>query len=436
MRRLGVLVLLVAAACAEQSTAPGACPNYCPADSIEMHDTLFTDIISRDSSFRGYVPAYQAEAMTAADLPGIIDSRAFVTTDTIFDRIAPKTGDTATVAKSFDSLRIRFVVVRRPKNTTNLWLKLYRLPAVLDTTVTFTSLDSAFSVPPVDSLNVNDLLAQIPYSDTAFKRIWGTIDTIRVDTAGHVLQVATDSTLAVYFYLDSTRAAFSVADTGRSAWGVRVSADSFASVALATTESGGNAPAVRWFYHYTIPDTVSTKPDSVVQTNKLMPDRFDSFVFNRPTTPIDSNLTIGGAPSARSIFRVRMPAFLHDTLDVVRATLILVPVNAVAGAPNDSFRIKAKPVVTDLGGKSPLSTNTQLYDSTFVHTGTTDTVRLELTNLVRAWSLDTTLVTTFFIGQVPEAASFTEARFYSTRTAAFKPTLQVTYVSRFKFGKP
>ena len=435
MRRLGVLLFLVAAACTEQSTAPGACPNYCPADSIEIHDTLFTDVIRGDSSFRGYLSAFQAEAMTAADLPGI-QSRAFVTTDTLLERIAPKTGDTATVAKSFDSLRVRFVVVRRPRNTTNLWLKLYRLPVALDTTTTFADLDSAFSVPPVDSLNVNDLLAQIPFSDTAFKRIWGTIDTVRIDTAGHVLQVAADSSLAVYFRLDSTRAAFSVADTGRSAWGVRVSADSFASVALGTVESGGNAPAVRWFYHYTIPDTASTTPDSVVQNNKLMPDRFDSFVSNQPTAPLDQNLTIGGAPSARSIFRVRMPAFLHDTLDVVRATLILVPVNAVAGAPSDSFRIKAKPVVADLGAKSPLSTNALLYDSTFVHIGTTDTVRLELTSLVRAWSLDTTLVTAFFVGQVPEAASFTEARFYSTRTAAFKPTLQVTYVSRFKFGKP
>jgi hypothetical protein len=201
-------------------------------------------------------------------------------------------------------------------------------------------------------------------------------------------------------------------------------------------ESGAQAPAVRWFYHYTIPDTVSTTADSVVQTNRLVVNRFDSFVFDPPTPPLDANLTIGGVPSSRSIFRVSMPAFLHDSLDVIRATVILVPVSAVQGSPSDSFRILAKPVITDLGAKSPLNGNAILHDSTVVHIGSTDTVHLELTNLVRAWSLDTTLVTTFFVGQVPEAASYTEVRFYSTRTAAFKPALQVTYVSHFQFGKP
>ena len=67
--------------------------------------------------------------------------------------------------------------------------------------------------------------------------------------------------------------------------------------------------------------------------------------------------------------------------------------------------------------------------------GSADTVKIELTNMVRTWSLDTTSVTSFFLSQDPEAASYTEARFYSTRAPAFKPALQVTYVKRFNFGK-
>ena len=434
MRRLGVLFLLMAAACIEQSTAPGACPNYCPADSIRMHDTLFSNIIERDSSFRGYLSAYQAEAMTAAELAGIVDSRAFFVTDTVLDRLRPKSGDTTSVPKVMDSVRVRFVIVRYPKNTTSLWLKLYRLPVTLDSTSDFASLDGFFIAAPVDSLDVNELLASPEVTDTQTVRIWG--DTIRVDNAGHVLQISktADSTLAVYFNLDTVRAPFSTTDTGRVAWGIRVTADpdSMSSISLGTIESGGNAPLVRWFYHFTNLDSVST----VVDTSQTVANRFDSFVFNPPSPAIDANLTIGGVPSARSIIRVKMPAFLHDTLDIVRATLILVPVDTVPGSPSDSFRIIAKPVVTDLGAKSPLSVNSALFDSTVVHTGSADTVRLELTNLVRAWALDTTLVTTFFLGQVPEATSFTEARFYSTRVPGFKPALQVTYVNRFAFGKP
>lgn len=434
-RRLGYLfVLVVAGACTENVTAPGDCPNFCPRDSIAIRDTIFASIISRDSSFRGYVPSYAAEAMTAADVPGVVDSRAFFTTDTMLRRLAPRSTDTTTVPISVDSSRVRFVIIRRPKNTTNLRLRLFRLPATADSTSTFASLDPFFTGTPVDSLNVNELLARPAIGDTQTVRLWG--DSIRVDTTGHVLQInRSDSSLAVFFHLDSLRAPLSDADTGRIAWGVRVAADSFASVSLGTSEAG-SGPLVRWFYHYTVPDTVSATPDSVKYADRTPPTHFDNFVFTPPTPPLDSNLAVGGVPSARALLRVAMPAFLHDSIDVVRATLVLVPVNPVRGAPSDSFRILARPVLTDLGAKSPLGTTASLFGSTFIHIGSPDTVNLELTNLVRAWSLDTTMVTAFALGQVPEAASYTEARFYSSRAPAFRPALHVTYVKRFRFGGP
>jgi hypothetical protein len=355
-------------------------------------------------------------------------------------RVAPKTGDTATVPIIVDSSRVRFVIVRRPKNTTNLRLRLYRMPVTADSTSTFASLDPAFTATPVDSLNVNGLLALPAIADTQTVRLWALQagDSIHVDTAGHVLQTNhLDSTkIAVYFNLDSLQATLSGADTGRIAWGVRVAADSFASVALGTNESGGNGPLVRWFYHYTIPDTVSTKPDSVVHTDRTVGTRFDNFVFTPPPPPLDSNLAVGGLPSARALLRVALPAFLHDSIDVVRATLILVPVSAVQGAPSDSFQVLARNVLTDLGGKSPLGTTASLYGSKVIHIGSTDTVNVELTNLVRAWSLDTTMTTAFVLGQAPEATSYTEIRFYSSRAPAFRPGLHVTYVKRFRFGTP
>jgi len=433
--RLACLFLLVVAACAEDATAPGDCPNFCPSDSIGINDTIFTTIIERDSSYRGYLPSYFAEAMTAADVPGVIDSRAFFTTDTMFTRVTPIVGDTTTVPISVDSARVRFVIVRRPKNTTNLRLRLYQIPVTADSTSDFSSLDPAFIAAPVDSLNVNDLLALPAIGDTQTVRLWG--DSIRVDADGHVLQInRLDSTLAVYFNLDTLQAPLSVADTGRIGWGVRVAADSFASVTLGTIQSGANAPLMRWFFHYTIPDTVSATPDSVVYADRAVATRFDNFVFNPPTPPLDTNLAVGGVPSARTLLRVAMPAFLHDSIDVVRATLILVPVSAVQGVPSDSFGILGRPVITDLGGKSPLGTNVSLYGRTFIHIGSADTVNIELTNLVRAWSLDTTLVTAFVLGQVPEATSYTEVRFYSSRAPAFRPGLRVTYVKRFRFGNP
>src|SRR5258706_3257506 len=196
MRRLAWLVLLVVvAACTENATSAGVCPNFCPGDSIAIRDTILASIIARDSSFRGYVPSYGAEAMTAADVPGVIDSRAFFTTDSVATRVTPKAGDTTTVPVNVDSSRVRFIFGRRTRNTTNLQLRLYRLPSPPDSTSDFASLDPDFTAPPVATLNVTDLLAQPAITDTQVVRrwdsIWGThpTDSIRMDAAGHVLHI-------------------------------------------------------------------------------------------------------------------------------------------------------------------------------------------------------------------------------------------------------
>ena len=433
MKRLALLLLL--GACTERVLAPGVCPDFCPGGTIGIKDTILTDVIQRDSAFRGYVQAWQAEAMPVADIPSVVDSRAIFLMSAMLTRVVPKAGDTTTVPITVDSARLRVIVVRRDTSSVNLRLKLYHLPITIDSTSTFAQLDPYFGAPVVDSVNVSALLARPPIGDTATLRIWG--DTIRTDSAGHTLQIVrSDSSLLVYFDLDTTQAPFVVADAGKLAYGVRAAADARASAALGTTEVFARAPLIRWFYHYTIPDTVTATPDSVVQTSGQRETSFDSFVFDPPAPPLDNNLAVGSVPSARSLMRVAMPAFLHDSIDVVRATVILVPVAPVQGAPGDSFSVIARPVLTDIGAKSPLSSATSFYGRTTIHIGSADTVRIELSDLVRAWALDTSATTTFVLGQVPEAASYTEIRFYSSRTPAFRPALHVTYIKRFPFGSP
>ena len=443
-RRPGFLVLLVAAvgggaiwACVEQVTAPGSCPNYCPTDSIVIRDTIFTAIIQRDTSFRGYVPGYGAEAMTAADVPGIVDSRAFLVLSKAPTRVQVKGGDTTTTPIISDSARFRLSIMRRDTLATNLRLRLYHVPITSDSTSTFASLDAAFNGPVVDSVNLSALLATPPSIDTVRadsldRRFYG--DTTYRDGAGHILALRDSGRiLDVYFHFDTLQAPVVEADSGQIGFGFRVAADSLASIAIGTAQSTRTAFLQR-FFHHTIPDTVSTQPDSIVAANQTQTPAFDGFVFTPPPPALDSNLAVGGVPSARALLRVAMPAFLHDSVDVVRATLVLVPVSAVQGVASDSFKIVVQHVIADLGAKSPVDQTDA--GTAVIHIGSPDTVNLEITNLVRAWSLDTTQTTAFVIGQVPEAASYTEIRFYSSRAPAFRPGLHVTYVKRFRFGAP
>jgi hypothetical protein len=416
--------------CTDQIIAPGNCPDFCPNGQIVLHDTIFTTIIERDSSFRGYTQAYQSDGATAAAIPGV-ESRPFFKLDAMITRVrgVPGSGtDTSTVPIFADSSRLRVTITRKDTSVTNLLLKFYALPLTVDTVSTFADLDPYFSGPALDSVNVSDLRSRPLISDTATVRIWG--DTIQTDSAGHVLIVRSDSAFVIFSSLDTLQAPFNPADSGRLAFGVRVAADSAVSIALGTNESVSSGPVMEWFYHYTLKDSTTAKSDSALRAPS-----FDSFVFDPPSAPLDSNLTVGGVPSARSLLRVNIPPFLHDSIDVVRATVVLVPVAPFPGVASDSFSVLVRAVLADLGAKSPLALDPS--GLAVVHTGSTDTVRIDMTNLVRGWTLvDTTVATAFFLGQLPEATSFTEIRFYSSRAPAFRPALHVTYIKRFPFGQP
>jgi hypothetical protein len=424
--RLTRLALLLAlTACTEQATAPGVCPDFCPGGQIGVVDTIFTDMIERDTAFSGYVEASGGEVMAIADVPGAVDSRAIFRMNAMPTSIVLH--DTTTSPIVVDSARLQIQILHRDTSATNLWLKLYRLPLAIDSTTTFAQVIPPFTDSIVDSVNVNALLSAPKIGDSATVHIWG--DTIQTDSAGHVLLVGADSSLILYTDLDTAQARFVAADSGKVAFGYRVSPDSANTIALGTSDNG-RGPRLTWFFNFL--DSTSTKKDSSLSRGPI----FDTFVFNPPTPAIDSNLAIGGAPAARSLLRVKIPTLLRDSADVVRATLILVPVGPVPGAPADSFTILARAVIADLGAKSPLSTNRDFFGTHVVHLNAADTLRMELTDLVRSWALDSTLASALMLGQAPEGASYTQIRFYSTRAPAFRPTLHITFVRRYAFGAP
>jgi len=413
-RRLALVgAVLLVAACVERLTAPGQCPDFCPSGRITIVDTLLTSSINRDSSFRGYVLAYESPLMLAAHVPGATDtleSRPIFRVNGVGGRFLLSATDTGAILGA-DSARLQLYIVRRDTATRNLRLQLYRLPIQIDTGTTFGSVAGPFTDSLVRTVNIDTLLTRPGMKDVV------TGDSVVVDTTNH--------RLALSLKLDTAAARYVVTDSGTVAYGVRIAGDNFASVALG---KGTTGPVLQWYLRV---DSLGT---TVARQPSILGAPFASFVFAPAPAPLDSTLAVGGVPSAHSLLRVAFPKVVRDSSQIIRATLFLVPAVAARGAPADSFVIEARTVFADFGGKSPI--DPRLGDTTIIHPGSTDTVKIEVTNLLQLWAADSTHPTTLVLRPQAEAQFLGEIRFYPSVAAAFRPMLQVTFVRRFPFGVP
>jgi len=425
MRRVALAaaltVLTAATACTEDVTAPGHCPDFCPSGSITGVDTVLQTVVQRDSAFRGFVRPHEASALLAADLRDTIDSRAIFLTLPIGDSLVVESGTGARgQIVGVDSLKLTVTITRRDTSAHNLTLVYYRLPLDLDSTKTFADLAGAWTTADsLRSLNVDDLLAQPTHSALG--------DSVYVDTLSNRVTVIAK--------LDSAMAPYVVADSGKAAFGVKVVADSRASIALGSVEAG-LGPLLTWFA-----EADSVAKDTVPRSSTVGV-RFDSFVFDllSPSvdTTLDSTLAVGGMPVARSIMRFALPRLIRDSVQISRATLVLVTARPPEGVPADSFTLSAHGVLADFSAKSPLSPDPSRVATTRVHIGIAraDTVRIEMADILRSWQIDTLAPTTLALRQVPEGTEFPEIRFEPSTNLALAPALHVTYVRRFPFGKP
>ena len=474
MRRLFLFCACCASciwACVEEPTSPAHCPDFCPGTRLAAVESLFPSAVSRDSTFSGYVTSTHAGFLPAT-AEGGIDSRP-ITQFTVF---APRTQidsvDTATGPKVIDSMKLVVRFLRPdPAVTTNLRLSFYQLPDSIDSTTTLAGLAPSFAAAPLRTVNVDSLLGLSARRDAA------TGDTVLTNGIGDTNSIATGSSarlVVLRLKFDSAHAPFNAADSGRFSLGVVVAADNHPTVFF-TSRTSGLALSASWFYRVDSagklirPDSIFYKktctggtctdthpPDSVI-TNA----NFDNFVYTAPAQPPDSNLLIGGTPSQRSLLRINFPKQIRDSSQVLRAELFLVPTATAPLTLGDSVLVVANRVGVDFGLKSPLVIDAppdSIQGSSAPFSGNpADTVRIELTHLFRLWQFDTTQTTTLFLRLMSlrrfrsdsaaredttgryssfEGSTFTTLRFYSSRTAAFRPLLKLTYVPRIKLGVP
>jgi hypothetical protein len=381
------------AGCRENLAAPGACPEYCPPDPITVVDSVLRQVVAEDSMFRGYVPAHAAEAMQLVRPGGGVVSYGVVRFEQ-FDDSLPVPGIVG-VRKvvGVDSFRVRITVSRRAPPDSAVELGLHRLPATLD------SLSTLSDVAPF--FDDSTLIAILPVPDT-----------VEGDTLALVLGVDAFPT----FMADSLRAALGIAlrTPGEGYLDLRTRESEAAALltAFVQVDSGGGATYAR----------------SDQRAAEL-----DTYVFSGIPPVPQSAVAVGGVPAARTFIRFALPDAIVDSADVVRATLVLVPAGAATGAPTDTFVVRADGLGADFGPKSPFDEN-QAGGSVRIAVGGTDTVRLDVTNIMRPWRGDTLLPRVVMLRAVREGATLGELRFFSADSSAAAPSLHVTYVPFVRRG--
>jgi hypothetical protein len=382
-------------ACRDELAAPADCPALCPGGQQSVFDSILPATPSGDSSYFGYVIRGAGISLRISnDLPAS-DDRAISVFLPRGDSVT--VNDTARVITRLDSAVIALTLQARDTLVTGLKIFLYSVPTDLDTTTTFAEIDP-FLVPAnlVDSIVVPDsvhtglLRAVISGDDTT---------RIRPDTAG------------------------------RFAIGMTMTANAPTGVRIASIAASGS-PNMTSYVHVAIADTVKQK-----QIITRFP-QFASYV-SRVQPAVDPDLlVVGGGPSARSLIRFALPAGIRDSVTILRATLELTPDTPILGLPNDPATLMSFGVVGDLGAKSPLISSGTTVGSTTLTSGTSSVVSVDVTQLVRFWQTTRGLPQLIFLAVTPEAASFTQPVFRSTRSGTGAPQIRITYYQKFPFERP
>jgi len=399
---LGLAGVLLAAGCQESVTAPGACPAFCPPETVRVIDSLLLQNIVSDSSFAGYVAPHGAGGLELINDPGgtalVTTSRAVVRFPEFAERLVLSSSDTTTgLVARIDSFAIDVPIQRRSIGVSGLELVLHRLPVSVDSLTGYAELDSAF----VDATQFG--VIAIP-------------DSLAVGTVRAVVPAAAFPT-----FNDDTR---------RAAFGMRLRSATPAFVTVGSVEGGAAVQLTRYA-------KVDDNAGGRVALSDARSPTLDTFLA--PATPAAGAgiRTVGGVPSARTLVRIDLPSRIIESGEVVRATLLLVPTEPVAGAPGDSVRLVAQALASDVGPKSPLvviPVDSVAKRATAARVGSVDTIRIDVTDVFRRWGADDSLPRILALRAFPEGASFGRIRFGSTGTGGARPILRVTFIPSLRLG--
>lgn len=397
MRRstFALIAVLGIGGCQEKLTAPGGCPELCPSDNLVIEDVVLEAQL--DSTYTGFLGAGEGTRLLLANGLGGEDFISVVRFARRSDSITVR--DTARVF-AVDSVLLTINVEGRDPAATGLAVEVYKLPAAV-------TLDSNTTHAEVAAELLPDRLIRVaPVPDSLNS------GALRMIFAG----------------ADLDAIAFAPEDDNVLRLAYRLVAPAPTGLVIASSAAGATGPGFITFTQVALPDTTVRQPlPRIVQ--------FQTSLDATPSpSPSPDLLTVGGAPSSRAILRFVLPPRVRDSAEIIRATLQLVPVAPFSGMPGDSASLDTRGVFSDLGAKSPrISSADALIVKERLLPGSSDSLFVEVTPVVRLWATDPAPPAALFLALDPEAGSFTLAQFGSSRTPGARPTLRITYALPYPF---
>ncbi|MEO6528216.1 MAG: hypothetical protein ABIP93_16460 [Gemmatimonadaceae bacterium] len=413
---LGAFLLVLSAACSENVTASLGCPQLCGDQSATLLDTTLTGVLVVDSALTGFPLAGSTRDFTLISQGDSADVRLVMRFDTLPNsfRHPNATADSAIVR--VDSARVTVVVdtaVGRP--TAPITVDMFDV----DTTATDTLPRTLIPLFRVDRL-----IGSVTFQPSEIR------DTLRLPINNDVVlrKLTAGTRLRVGFVVRSTQTAK-----------LRISGSSF----------------VPRFTFRVSPDTL-VKVDTVSLLSRTPTDdgtlatvyaMYPIQVAGAIPVPGQGVLAVGGVGGARVFMRFNVPAILVDSVQVVRASLLLQQVaSRVQASRTETVKLLVNPVVA-----GPQLTDV-LTLTQFVAPGPSiglDTVRLvpqeaglrsiELVNLFRVWRSagSANSIRAVVMRAAFEGSSAGEVDFVSMEGAeALRPRLRLTYVPIRGFGLP
>ena len=412
---LGALLLLGVVACTEEVTGSLGCPELCKDQSAELRDTTLTGTLTIDSTLVGFPLFGTARDFTLIAQGDTADVRLVIRFDTLPNTFRHPNASVDSAITRIDSARIVFFVdttIGRPK-----------APVTIE----------AFDVDTTAADSLRSALVPLFRPD---RRIG--IRTYTVSEIRDTLPLPLDSSVVLAKSAAGARLRI----------GLRVS-----STAPVRLRVAGSVFAPRLIFRVS-PDTLVRRDTVVLQSKTPADDPISTLYAMYPIVvagalpiPPSPVLAVGGVGGARAFLRFDIPPILVDSVQVIRASLLLNQVaSRVAASSSDTVAMLVTPIlagaqVTDVGtiasfAGSPAAVG---LDSVRLVPKDAGLRSIELVNLFRAWR-DVgaeNSIRAIVLRAKQEASSAAELDFVSSEGAVdLRPRLRITYVPRRGFGLP